>query len=297
MIPTNGDGGRSIGEIARASYPAEDFSFDAAAKMDLQETWQMGPNQLGTTQTGRRTGTEANITQQNFSTRIGQERARVANFFLGVVEVMAGLVALYSDFPILSEQERQAMQQAWDSKHILLDLVLKIRPDSQIVVDSEQRIARLERFLNLTAKSGYVNVMPIIVELAELTGLDPAEVVTQPPPPPSKDTVSWSFSGAQDLQNPMVLALLMKEGKAPDAAAVQQAAQLLHVALNASLEAQQMAQQGPGASNGSQGPQPPAGPPGPPTPGSGPSLPLPGAAHPDWTLNDKVMKRGRDANG
>lgn len=301
MIPTNGDGSRSIGEIARASYPSEDLSFDQSAKQDLQETWQMGANQLGNTQTGRRTGTEASITQQNFSTRIGQEKARVANFFLGVVEVKAGLVALYSDFPILSDEERTAMQQAWDSKSLLLDLVLKIRPDSQIVLDSEQRIDRLERFLNLTAKSGYVNVLPIIAELAELSGLDPSEVITQPPPPPNKDTITWSFSGAQDLQNPMVLALLMKEGKAPDAGLVSQAAQLLHVGLNAGLQA------------GMQPPQPPPGPPGgpmmppgglpppgmagPPPAGPLPSQPLPGAAHPEWTLNDKVMKRGRDANG
>jgi hypothetical protein len=286
FIPTNGDGSRSVGEIARASYPSEDLAFDQAAKADLMESWQIGPNQLGTTQPGKKTSAEANITQQNFSTRIGQERARVANFFLRVAGVMAGLMALYSDFPVLTEKERQQMNQTWDDKHILHDLVLKIRPDSTIVLDSQARIQRLIQFLNFTAKSGYVNPLPIITEIAELSGLDPAEIMIQPQPKIEEANVSLRLSGKDDLINPVALAMLVKKKMAPTPEELDEAKQILMAAGN---PPQPKPQGQPG-----QPPHPQAG--GPAGPPTGPPANKLGQAHPDWSLASKIAKRTRDGN-
>ena len=44
-------------------------------------------------------------------------------------------------------------------------------------MDTQTRINNLERFLNIAAKSGYVNIVPILRELAQLNGLDPDEVI------------------------------------------------------------------------------------------------------------------------
>lgn len=281
MIPTNGDGSRTVGEIARASYPAEDFTFDRDAKADLMESWQIGPNQLGTAKPGTETAGEANIIQQNFSTRIGQERGRVAAFFLSICDVFAGLMALYSDFPTLTDQERQQMQQAWDSKHILHDLVLKIRPDSTVLLDAQTRIARLMQLLNMTVKSGFVNPKPIIVEIVELSGLDPSEVIVDPQPPTEDPNMSYRFSGKDDLMNPLVVAMLIKKGQMPSKEQIEQAKQLL-------LDAQQ-----PSA------PPTPPGMPGAPVPG--PEPPQPGQplpdAHPQWQGASKVGQRTRDVAG
>lgn len=275
MIPTNGDGSRSVGEIARASYPAEDLSFDQAAKSDLQESWQVGPDQIGTMAQGRRTGTEAGIVQQNFATRIGQERNRVANFFLGMVRVLAGWMVLYSNFPSLTDQEKQQMNQAWDMKHVLHDLVLKIRPDSTVVLDSQARIDRLSKFLNLTAKSGYVNVKPILVEMAELSGLDPTMVIIDPQPQKPENNVSFRFSGKDDIINTTVMAILVETGQAPSPQSIEKAKQLLGMSA-APVAPPNVGQQ---------------------LPGSGPEQPPPvGAAHPDWSMNSKIMKRDRDGN-
>lgn len=296
MIPVNGDGNRSIGEIARASYPTENLTFDQQAKMDLQELWQVDPlPQAG----GKKTSAEVQVNQQKFSVRMGQERARVASFFLNICEVIAGLMTLYSDFPILTEQERTAMQQAWDEKTINQDLVLKIRPDSAIVLDSQARIQRLSQFLNLTAKSGFVNVMPIIQEMAELSGLDPAEVVVQPKPKVDEANVSLRLSGKEDLINPLALAMLVKKGQHPSPQDLETAKQLL-------LSSQQPAQPQPSPSAAGAPPSAPAG-----GPAGAPGLPPPGpgapagvpqgseqemAAHPEWSLNDRIMKRSRDIN-
>lgn len=281
MIPTNGDGSRTIGEIARASYPSEDLAFDRQTKADLMESWQVGPNQAGSEAGGDVTAAESKIVQANFATRIGQERAKVAMFFLGAVEVVAGFMVLYSDFPILNDQERQSMNQAWDMKSVLPDVVLKIRPDSTIVIDSQQRIARVTQFLNVTAKSGYVNIEPLIRELAELNGFDTAEVMKQPqPPPPAEPNMSYRFTGKDDLFNPVVMAMLIKSKQAPSPEDLRAAMQLLKTAQGTQQD----------------GPVPGTEPATDPTTGDKPPQGLPDA-QPDYGLMNKVMKRSRDAGG
>src|SRR5665213_350231 len=265
------------------------------------ELWQLGAAQMGTPSPGKQNVAEINAASQGFATRIGQERNRVAAFFLGICEVLSGLMVLYSDFPILSAQEKQAMETAWDAKHILHDLVLNILPDSTIVLDTQARIGKLTQFLNITAKSGYVNPMPIIAELAELSGLDPAEVLVQPQPkPPDEPNLSLRLSGKDDLMNPMALAMYFNRGAKPSPQQLEEAKQMLQAA-------QQPAQPPAGHAPGG---APVAGPPAsahpgvggpsatPPVPTSGqPPAPQgpPAQAHEDWTLNDKILKRSRDS--
>lgn len=292
FIPTNGDGNRMIGEIARASYPAEDLAFDQASKADLMESWQVGPNQMGTEQPGRKTGAEAGIVQQNFATRIGQERGKFASFFLGVCEVVAGLMALHSDFSVLTVQEKQAMQQVWDEKSITHDLVLKIRPDSTIALDVQSQLKRLTDLLNMTAKSGYVNVKPLIMKICELSGEDPAEIVVDPQPKKPEDpNISYRFTGKDDLMNPVVVAMLIKAGQAPSPEELAQAVKLL-------LAAQQTALQPP-APPGAVGPTgaPDVLPPTSGGPSGPPQLHPQNIEHPDWSIADRIAKRSRDLGG
>jgi hypothetical protein len=92
MIPFIGDGSRAFFEVSRANYPREDFEFDRVAKQDLNEIWGLGPNQSGTFASGERSASEANIVQSNYQTQTGQERAKVGDFFVGIAEVLAGLL-------------------------------------------------------------------------------------------------------------------------------------------------------------------------------------------------------------
>lgn len=288
FIPTNGDGSRSIGEIARASYPSEDMAFDQQTKADLMETWQIGANQQGVTQSGRQTAAETEVSQANFATRIGQERGRVAANFLSICEVLAGLMALYSDFPTLSPDEKQVMQKAWDSQSILHDLAFKIRPDSTIVLDSNQRLEKLAKFLNLTAKSGFVNPKPIIAEMAELSGIDDlGDVLIDPQPKgPEEPNISYRFSTKDDLLNPVVMAMLIKSGQAPSTQQIDEAKKLL---LGSIEPPQPPAPQGAPGAEGAPGAQPPA--------SGGPAAPAPGEdMHPGWSAGNRIVKRSRDVN-
>jgi hypothetical protein len=293
MIPTNGDGSRAIGEIARASYPGENLTFDQQAAKDLADSWQISPNQnSGSQQDG--TATAANITQQNFATRIGQERGRVAQFFLNVCSLVAGYMVLYSDFPILTPEERDAMYGAWDQKRILQDLVFKILPDSQVVLDSNARIQKLVNFLNITVKSGFVNPKPIIIEIAELSGIDPTEVVVDPQPPPVESPVKFSMSGKDDLTNVMCLAAYLAGATPLTIDHIEQAKTLLIAAGSEPLQPP-MPEGADALPAGPEGGEPP--PPGEPPPGPTP-VPQGGSdANADWHTADKVAKRSRDTEG
>lgn len=216
IIPIQSNGSVAIGEVARSSFPQEDFAFDRVAKQDAAEMWQVGPNQMGTMASGERSASEANIAQSNFQTRIGYERARCAAFFTSIAEVLAGLLALYGDVDVLAAIDPQGAQrlQSWDRTRINGEFVYDVRPDSTVLLDVSQRIQRLTQFLNLTAKSGFVNVKPIVEELAALTGLDPAQVVVDPSPRPP-DQLNVSIRNYEDVRDPIMLALLMKTGQAP----------------------------------------------------------------------------------
>lgn len=277
-IPVNGSGERAMGEIAKASHPSESFEFDRMTSNDLRDVWNLGPNQAGNYSSGETSATEANNVQAGFNTNIGKERDRVAKFFLGGVEVMAGLMVLYSDFKILSEQERMQMQQAWNMKQILHDLVFDIWPDSTVRLDPQVEIDRLLKGLNMTAQSGYVNPKYPITRVWELLGVDPAKVIMDPQPKQPDPVAKFTFNGKDDIINPAVAAILAKEGQLPGPQEVQ-AAQAFLVAC----------QQPPQVPQPQQGMLPGMG--GPPAPPGVPTEP----AHPDWHLPDRIAKRERDA--
>lgn len=288
MVPTNGDGTKSLGEISRASYPAEDLTFDRQTMADLFQTWQISQSQMGIMAPGERTKAEVSYTQQNFQTRMGQERQRAASFFLGVVEVLAGFMALYSDFPNLNAAEKAALNQVWNRGEILHDIVFKIHPDSTVMLDAKQRMDRAVALLNIIAKSGVVDIMPIVADIVELGGYDPSQIVKPPVPrQPDEPSISYRFSGKEDVYNPVVLAMLIEHGEAPSLESLAAAKKMLADAQMPPSPAMAM---NPAQQPGQPGQQA--------LPGQAP-LPqhaaLDGNAHPNFQIASKVAQRSEDA--
>lgn len=292
MIPVQGAGDKTIGEVARATMPSEDFTFDSIAKNDLSEAWQVGPNQLGSFGMGRQSASEANVVESGFQTRIGRERAKVAKFFVGIAEVLGGLMCLYEDPQSFGEGFNPQLAKA---------LSYSILADSTVLLDAGQRLKRLMDFINFTAKSGWVDVGAVIKEIATLSGLDPNAVVRPPEPSaPVEPNISLRLTGLEDLLNPLPLAMMLKSGQAPDPELIEKAKQLIAVA---TAPPQGMVPEGPGGP-GTPGMPPPGGPgmmPPPPLDGAGgpvppggvpapPPLP-PGEANPGMTLMPKINKR------
>jgi hypothetical protein len=230
VIPMQGSGERALGEVARASYPHEDFTFDQIINRDLDDAWSLSQNQLGNFNTGARSASEANIVAGANAERIGLERAQVVEFFLSLVDVLAGLMQLFYDErdaePVIGQDGVERLQ-AWDKSSIAGKFAFEITQDSTVLLSSDQKVEKLMKALNLVGKSGYVNPEPIIAEILALSGVDPAKVMITPEPPkPAEPNVSLRLTGAEDLSNPMAVALLLKGGQL-DPNMIQQARQLI----------------------------------------------------------------------
>lgn len=295
MIPMNGDGSRAIGEVARAAYPREDFEFDRVASLDIAQTSQTEPtqgNQVGAT--AIRSASEAQIHQANFQTRVGYERSLMVKLFVGIAEVAAGLLALYGQW---TPEEEQALAK-WDRKTLANYYVYTVRADSTVLLDAAQRLDRLERFLNMTVKSGYVDPMPTIREMAELSGADVSSV--RAPEQKRIDPANISIRlTAEDMRDPLMVAMLMEAGQMPKPETLEAAKKLL-IAINAPPAAPQP----PGGLGGEMPPPgavdvplapPMAGVPGmsmmPPNEGTAPPVV---EGHPGWNEASRVNKRRED---
>jgi hypothetical protein len=278
MIPVQGDGSRILGEVSRAEYPKEDFTFDQIAKSDLAEAWTIGPNQMGSGQDVETKGESTQIAQ-GFQTRVGRERAKVAAFFVGIAEVLGGLLAIYEDPSSFGEGFDPAISNA---------LSYSILADSTVLVDAQQRLERLNQFVNVYAKSGWVVLEPVLKEIATLSGLDPNAVIQPPPPkPPAEPNVSIRLTGSEDLTNPLALAMLINSGQAPKPEQIEQARQLIQQAVVPPPNPAQ-----PQDPMGGGTPQaPPLPPPGSPMDVPPPAPPAVGDAHPDMTTMPKITKR------
>jgi hypothetical protein len=173
-IPVQGDGSRILGTLQQPQMHQENYIFDKIAKQDLQEVWTIGANQVGVGGDVETKG-ESNVIQGNFMTKIGRERARVAAFFVGISEVLGSMMCLFEDPSVFGE----GFDPLFSEK-----LGYSILADSTVLVDSNQRLERLNKFLDTYAKSGWINIEPVLKEIATLIGLDPNTTV-QPPKPQS----------------------------------------------------------------------------------------------------------------
>jgi hypothetical protein len=305
MIPVQGQGANVVGEVARASHPQEDFTFDRIAKADLLEMWQISPNQEG--QITGETAAETKIVQQELARPRNRERAKVAKFFVSVAEVLGGLLCLY--------EPTESFGEGFDPV-ICRTLSYSILADSTVLIDSNQRLERLINFVNFGAKSGWVDIEPVMKEIATLSGLDPNVVIKPPTPkPPVEPNISLRLTGTEDMMNPLTLAFLMKSGQAPGPDLIEQAKQLIQTAVtpppNAAIPPPMPMMPPEGGEGGPEGPPPlppgvtPAMPPMPTAPGMmnqavtppGPPAPRVGEAHPQWVGMPAVNKRSDGKKG
>lgn len=225
-IPTNGRGDDALGQIAQTHFPPENGAFDRQLDHDLDEVWQTGSNQNGSFASGERSASEANIVQQNFDMRNGMDRAHVAKFVQGIGEVMAGLLAMYGDFKFTPPEDLKRLESAWDRKQIAGEFVYEVIPDSMVRLDAHQQIKLQMEILNMVGKSGFVNPQPMIADILVLSGRDPGKIITQPNPPPP-EPLNISIRSAEDLRDPLMLALLMATHQAPSPEQLEAAKRLL----------------------------------------------------------------------
>jgi len=216
MIPVQGNGQNVITEVARSNFPQENFSFDIIANRDLSRIWNLYQDATGAQV---ETKGEAQEIASSAQTRIARERAKVGKFFCGIAEVLGGLICLYED--------PNTLGQGFDPV-VSKTLAYSILADSTVLLDSNQRLQRIQEFVNMYAKSGWVNLEPVLKEAATLTGLDPATVIRAPQPaPPAEPNISLRLTGTEDLRDPMTVGILIARGQAPTPEQIEQGKQLI----------------------------------------------------------------------
>ncbi len=220
MLPIQGDGSKVMGELGGAQMPQESFMFDNVAKADLEEQWSVGQSNTGI---GVETSGEAEVIDRNFNTKISRERAKVASFFVKIAQVLGGLLCIYEDAQAFGEGFNPLFSRT---------LLYSTLPDATILIDAQDRLERLDHYIDKYASSGYIDVQPILKEIATLIGLDPNTVVKpRDPVPPAEPNLSLRLTGAEDILNPLVLAILIESGQAPKPETVDQAKKLIQMAV------------------------------------------------------------------
>lgn len=204
MIPVQGNGQNIIGAVSRNSFPQDHHQIDQIVKGDLNQLWQV-TGQFGP---DIETGKESSIASSSMQIRIARERAKVGKFFTGIMEVLGGLISIFEDPAELGEGFTPMISRT---------LCYSILADSTVLLDANQRLEKVMRYINFFAKSGWVDVESLAKEAATLSGLDPAVVVRPPQPrPPVEPNISLRFTGVEDVLNPLIYAFLLKSGQAPD---------------------------------------------------------------------------------
>lgn len=292
LIPINGQGDRAIGEVARAAFPREEYESDRVFKNELQETWSIGGAQGfgGGSNTQIRTAEEARNAQSNLNTRVGYERARTVKLLCNIAEVFAGLLSLHGDW---TPDEEQALA-GLDMAKLPSYYTYTVRTDASVLQTAEQRYQRLESYYNLTAKSGMVDEVPVLQEMASLIDID--ENLVKAPMQKGIDPANVSLRlDAESLKDPIVIAMLMQTGQLPSQDMLEKAKAFIMASIQA---AQPIVPPGVPGAGGPPGAAPavpaqpqPAALPGGPTPNG---APLQADAHPEIDMASMVNKRHQD---
>lgn len=225
VTPVDGNGNEIIGEVARANFPRENFTFNEICAADYEDIWAIGKNQRGLRDEGARTATEIQVMQGAADLRLDAERTRVLGFFTSGAKKFGSLLQLFKDeasyIEIVGEDGQQALMQ-WDKTAIQGEFAYDVKADSALRIDRAMERKQLLDLYNLTANDPNVARVELLKQLLRAYHLDPTRIVVEqlPPAPPEKPRVSLSFKG-EDLAIPAVWAILKEYGLEPGPGAEQ----------------------------------------------------------------------------
>lgn len=216
MIPMNGPGQNAIGEVARASYPRENFEFQSVVTNDLDRAWSLSNNQLGSATKGKKSATEISTIQASSDIRLDYEKARVSRFVVGIADVLFGLMQKFMEYPryvqIVGQEGADVLRKV-DRAMLAGEFSFDFLADSSDRVDIDTRRGNALALYNLLSNSPGINRQALEREIVELHGFDPTKIIGKPPEPaPEKPNVSYRFSG-EDMLNPIAVAVLLKTGE------------------------------------------------------------------------------------
>lgn len=184
-------------EVAQPSLGREQFLAQDIIERDREQILGIGANQTGTQTKGRKTATEQTIVQRNSEARFEQERQRVLEWFLGVVAAFDTLVLRYGDARIASQILGPERGQVWAmyKSHLAGGYGYTLQIDSGKYMDIEADRRQVLQFYNQVRPDPFINPRPILKDIAEKFGYDPAEFIVEPPKPQKELKAAVSLKG------------------------------------------------------------------------------------------------------
>lgn len=201
-------GAENIKEIAKATYPRENFTFEQKQDADISRTHAMDANQAGIQNETARTATELQLVQSNSNVRLDKERAKVLHWYIKGVTKFSCLVQRFLTVEQAAQIVGQQRAQQWAEvmPKVPSSLAFTAAPDSALRLDAAQRRKMgLETYAFLR-NDPKVNTDAVLKDVVfPALGLDSRSVAPPPkpePPKPEPPKVSISIKG--DDLNPMV---------------------------------------------------------------------------------------------
>lgn len=231
IIPVSGNGAEMLGEISRANFPRENFTFNDVIDRDISESWALGPNSVGQPNPKDTSASETNVMSRATSIRMDKERGRCLAYFVSCAEYLGGLIQIFAtdmDYIALEGPQGDQTLKQWDKTTIAGKFAYSAAPDSSIRVDAaEQKQQALKEF-QLLRNDPLINQPAFLARTLRKIDLPPAELIAPPQPQlPEHPKVTFSFLGA-DLnpaspQFPIVVEVLRIGGVVISPESIQQA--------------------------------------------------------------------------
>lgn len=177
-----------VGEMAKTTYPRENFEAQTVIERDLSKVTTLGANQVGVETDTTHSATESAYVQQNSSTRMAKERNRTLDDFT------AGIAKLDT---LMKRFETPQGQQP------VSGYTYDIKPDSGMHVDEAARRKFTTDRYNQLRKDPRVSPEYLLSELAPDWHLDATKLIT-PPPQPHADSPKTSVIVRTESLSPLM---------------------------------------------------------------------------------------------
>jgi hypothetical protein len=225
-----------VRQINKGETPRESFAFNDVVSRDIERAWGLGANQQGQTTETSRTATELTIIENAKDTRLDYERDKIIAWYCNdLVRDLFALMQHYAeqDQDVLMTTPEGAQQWlVWNKTAIQGEFAFTIKVNSQLRPDSAAQQKKMLDWVNISAKSPYINQVENWALLAKEFGFDPARMIVQPPrPKPEQARLSVSAVELVTMlpiiqTNPSALALLEANGVNIPDEMMQRAAQM-----------------------------------------------------------------------
>jgi len=213
-IGVDGNGNEQIGIVSLPMFPRDNYQFNEIGEKDLRDTWAIRP---ATVETEGRTATEVRDATAVSDVRLDKERKRFLRWFTTGAAKFASLLQQFKDdagfVEIVGPDGQKALQQ-WDRKAVQGEFVFSAKPDSALRLDADVERRQAANLYNLIGRDPNVRRTELLKALLTKHNLDPDKIVVETPPAepkPEPPKINLSFK-AEDLSNPMVLAILAQIG-------------------------------------------------------------------------------------